>query len=141
MDEIFTCVKCKQGKQLSEFPVHKRKGKSRRRSECRVCFNTYYREYLNNSKHKLLVSKKYYNNSKFVSDIKIKSGCVICGYNRCSSALEFHHLDRNTKNANVAHIVKCKTDIIMNEIAKCVILCANCHRELEYGLIELPVVH
>jgi transposase-like protein len=66
--------------------------------------------------------------------------CIVCGYDRCQRALEFHHLDPNEKRFPLAHrglsqgIAKLRA-----ESAKCVLLCSNCHAEVESGLIDLPV--
>lgn len=57
--------------------------------------------------------------------------CSICGYERCSDALEFHHLDDNEKDFNISDR-KLKQDwpAIKAELDKCILVCANCHREL-----------
>lgn len=70
--------------------------------------------------------------------LKIKeSGCVVCGYNRCEKALEFHHKDPSKKERIVS--VFRSVESMKAEAAKCVVLCANCHRELHVGLISLEV--
>ena len=66
--------------------------------------------------------------------------CCICGYDRCVSALEFHHLDRETKQLGIgerglAHSL----ETLRAEIAKCVLLCSNCHVEVERGMTALPI--
>jgi len=66
--------------------------------------------------------------------------CVCCGYEKCDSALELHHIDRRKKDfgfgAIRANIRSWKT--IVAELRKCVLLCANCHREFHDNLIKLP---
>jgi hypothetical protein len=65
-------------------------------------------------------------------------GCKVCGYNRCLDALEFHHLDPSTKTFAFAKInMASSLDKLRVEARKCVILCANHHREVEAGLIVL----
>jgi excisionase family DNA binding protein len=66
--------------------------------------------------------------------------CVACGYNRHSAALQFHHLDPAKKSfgLGVRGITRSLARL-REEAAKCVLLCANCHAELEAGAIELPV--
>lgn len=66
--------------------------------------------------------------------------CQICGYNRCKSALETHHVDPDEKDFTVSFIVSsCRSwKIIYEELAKCVLLCTNCHREVHEGLAEIP---
>ena len=66
--------------------------------------------------------------------------CVVCGYARCVSALQFHHLDRADKRMNVsAQGASLALRVLRGEAAKCVLLCANCHAEVESGLRALPV--
>lgn len=71
-------------------------------------------------------------NRKFVSRYKLKVGCKNCGYMKCATALELHHLDGRDKDGNIGSMISvgCSTSRIKNEIRKCVVLCANCHREL-----------
>jgi transposase len=66
--------------------------------------------------------------------------CVICGYARHSAALQFHHVDPATKSfgLGVRGITR-SIGRLREEAAKCVLLCANCHAELEVGAVELPV--
>lgn len=67
--------------------------------------------------------------------------CSICGYNRCIAALEFHHMDPESKKFNIGNITRrpfTPENVIelLEEIDKCVILCANCHREFHYATEE-----
>lgn len=63
--------------------------------------------------------------------IKYKGGkCVACGYNQYQGALEFHHLDPNEKDFNIASVRGLSfNNHIITELDKCVLLCATCHRE------------
>lgn len=65
--------------------------------------------------------------------------CLICGYDRCVAALEFHHLDPSQKafNLSLRGITK-SIEVVREEAAKCVLLCATCHAEVEAGFTELP---
>src|SRR5205807_7072951 len=56
-------------------------------------------------------------------------GCVDCG-ERDPVVLDFHHLHGKTFNINRAY--QCSIKRILEELAKCVLLCANCHRRREY---------
>ncbi len=66
--------------------------------------------------------------------------CVLCGYARHSAALQFHHVDPSTKSfgLGVRGITR-SMEKLRAEAAKCVLLCSNCHAELEVGAVELPV--
>jgi hypothetical protein len=66
--------------------------------------------------------------------------CVLCGYSRWPGALQFHHVEPGTKEFHLAQrghsrsIAKSRA-----EMRKCVLLCANCHAEIEGGFATLPV--
>lgn len=61
--------------------------------------------------------------------------CQVCGYDTCSNALDFHHIDPKTKCVNLAKSTSLSWDRIDTEQQKCALLCSNCHRELHAGLI------
>ena len=65
--------------------------------------------------------------------------CVLCGYDRCSDALEFHHKDSSQKEFGVSQEGLTRSwERVKNEIDKCVLICANCHRELHNNIRSLP---
>lgn len=65
--------------------------------------------------------------------------CVICGYSRCVAALQFHHVDPATKRFSLSlKGVARALEVVRAEAAKCVLLCANCHAEVESGVSILP---
>jgi hypothetical protein len=65
--------------------------------------------------------------------------CVICGYDRFPGALQFHHLDPATKSFALGlRGVTRSLERVRAEARKCVLLCANCHAEVEGGVAELP---
>lgn len=69
---------------------------------------------------------RYYRRRKMIDDIKLRNGCVDCGYKRHPQALHFDHVLGKTFHAfsQHAHIAWSK---ILGEIAKCEVRCANCH--------------
>ena len=60
--------------------------------------------------------------------------CEICGYDKCLCALDFHHLDPTQKDFTISdsNIYK-NLDKLKEEVDKCILVCANCHRELHYN--------
>ena len=65
--------------------------------------------------------------------------CVICGYDRFSGALHFHHLDPGQKRFGLGLKGMARAiDNVREEAKKCVILCANCHAEVEGGVAQVP---
>lgn len=64
--------------------------------------------------------------------------CAICGYDRCIRALEFHHVDAAQKSFGVSFGgVTVAIDRLRDEARKCVLLCSNCHMEVESGVTKL----
>ena len=59
--------------------------------------------------------------------------CSRCGYNRCLSALDFHHLepaDKNPKFGCMRHLLSgLGKAAFLAEVKKCILICSNCHRE------------
>lgn len=66
--------------------------------------------------------------------------CAICGYDRYLGALEFHHLDPSQKRLGLSHRgVGHAMSTLRAEAAKCVLLCSNCHAEVEGGVSTLAL--
>lgn len=69
--------------------------------------------------------------------VSYKGGkCVICGYDTCIEALDFHHTNPEEKEFNIAGQHK-NIDTLKAEVDKCVLVCCRCHREIHAGLIKL----
>ena len=66
---------------------------------------------------------------EFLQQYKMEKGCSVCGYNEIAQALEFDHIDRSKKKFGMNKAYKYKWPTIMEELEKCVVLCANCHRK------------
>jgi hypothetical protein len=60
--------------------------------------------------------------------------CEYCGYDKCIDAFDFHHLEPNEKDFGIGSGNTYAWDTIKAELDKCVMLCANCHREEHYKL-------
>jgi hypothetical protein len=64
--------------------------------------------------------------------------CELCGYDKHPAALQFHHEDRELKEFSVSN----KGGTIsfarlQKEAEKCILVCANCHALLEWGVDSL----
>jgi predicted HNH restriction endonuclease len=57
--------------------------------------------------------------------------CRICGYDKCPSAMVFHHLDPREKDFDISS--RLSWEAIEPELKKCVLLCSNCHHEVHAG--------
>jgi len=102
------------------------KDKSVKQTKQKTYANTYYQ----NNKAKVLATtkasvKKYKEEWR---SFKATLSCVKCGQNH-PATLDFHHIDSSTKEASVNKLIKYRAfKRAMEEVKKCVVLCANCHR-------------
>jgi hypothetical protein len=74
--------------------------------------------------------------------VSYKGGrCQVCGYDRCIEALEFHHLDPSQKDFGISYKGYTRSwDKVKEGVGRCILLCANCHRETHAGKLQLPQV-
>ena len=79
---------------------------------------------------------------KYEAIIQKGGKCEICGYDKNISALEFHHIDPSNKNFQLdsRHFSNNTIDNLQNEINKCILLCANCHREIHNPSLKLEEI-
>lgn len=85
-------------------------------------------------KEKRLEANKRWSEKKADEFKKIKSTlrCNRCGESHIA-CLDFHHLDQSKKDGNISTLVRrCSSEKLLEEISKCEILCANCHRKEHY---------
>lgn len=67
------------------------------------------------------------------------SKCCICGFDSFQEALEFHHVDPNTKEFGIGSEAITKAlDKQLIEMKKCILVCSNCHRGIHAGVIKIP---
>ena len=65
--------------------------------------------------------------------------CRICGYKNYIGALDLHHIDARTKSFGIGDKGYTRSwAVIQREADKCILVCANCHREVEAGITQLP---
>jgi len=72
------------------------------------------------------------NAKKFKYLVKEGHICPICGYSGCPDAFDFHHVFSDDKSFEI-NSTRSITGYI-GEMVKCVLVCANCHREIHFGL-------
>lgn len=70
--------------------------------------------------------------------VRLKGGkCLLCGYKRYQGALDLHHVN-GTKEFGIGDKGYTRSwEKVRAEIEKCILVCANCHREIEGGFIRL----
>lgn len=63
--------------------------------------------------------------------------CIICGYDKCQGALQFHHPDPNQKDFEISKNFSNNIEKLCEEADKCNLLCANCHAEEHWRLTHM----
>lgn len=117
------CIKCNEDKLIDEFYIVKSgKRKNKIQSYCKKCNSIETRNRLRKFKENV---------------VEYKGGkCICCGYDKCIAALDLHHRDPNKKDFTFSHIrmtsFEKNKEIICNELDKCDLVCANCHREIHF---------
>lgn len=130
--ETRICTKCGKEKPLTEF--NRASNKSGRTYRCTECLREYsqqhYRANSESYKKRILADKR--KKKEFINEVKASSKCSICGESR-PWCLEFHHLDGEDKDFNIGDTYRnYGIDRLKNEMSKCIIVCANCHKDIHY---------
>lgn len=113
--EIRCCRTCGEEKPLTEYFS---KGNGKRHVSCKTCEIRRRRDRRRERKQRAID----YLGGK----------CAVCGYDRCSGAMDFHHISPSEKDPKVKRITRWSWEKVVVELDKCVLLCANCHREVHY---------
>jgi len=92
--------------------------------------NKYDRDYYSENKLRIQENRKKRVRKRKGWLVSLLGGkCVKCGYSNCISALDFHH--ENDKEEMLSRLIKDSSkQKVLKEAKKCILLCANCHREL-----------
>lgn len=72
--------------------------------------------------------------AKQIKKEKLLRGCDVCGYKKCSYALDWHHIN-DDKEVNPSELSS-DIDKYREEVSKCILVCANCHREIHNPVEE-----
>lgn len=117
--ETKICTKCKKELPLDQFNW-RNKSAGTRRSECKFCHSDY-------------MKQRYQDKKSMIQELKAEHKCAKCGEDR-GYVLEFHHIDPEEKDETIARMTSNNyaLDKVYDEIKKCIVLCANCHREFHH---------
>lgn len=119
------CPRCGDTKAISEFHASNRRAGARVgdgtfvQSACKAC----------QSADK---AKARERNRDFLAAAKLESGCVDCGYREHAFALDFHHVGPKAFGLGSRYAAQAPVHKLEAEMAKCVVLCAICHRVRHY---------
>ena len=99
------------------------------------------RTYADRAEYMRMAVKRRRKNLREMARTSKGNKCIICGYNKCQRALNFHHIDPSKKEFDLSSRGLTRSwEKIKNEIEKCVLVCANCHAEIHEGITQLPKV-
>lgn len=125
-----TCGACKEEKDLSEF---NKKGEGRWQSRCRACQKIWYDNYYRTSKkEKARLKQQRSDNTVLFREIirEAKSvPCMDCEQTYPYYVMDFDHREGVDKIYNIGRMGRRSKKALLAEIAKCDVVCANCHRE------------
>lgn len=129
------CCKCKENKDKSEFARNPAR-KDGLNTQCRDCHSAYRRTHYLNNRQKY-IDKAARNKRAFAAEFAKFKKTLKCS--RCpettACCLDFHHLDGAKKDMSISEIVQLgNIERLKTELAKCIVLCANCHRKLHAGI-------
>jgi hypothetical protein len=137
------CSNCEIEKDIEEFHNDKSRADSKT-YVCKECECYRSKNYYENNKEKRSKQKKGYSRKRYLRNRKDwtvwlrennHATCESCHYSKCLAAIEFHHTDPTEKKFTVGTFMRRKCNnknkkTVKEEISKCKVLCANCHREL-----------
>ncbi len=129
------CTKCQQQLPITSYNVKKinKNGTPQLQSLCKECNKVYQKQhYVSNKDHyanKARNWEKDYRIKVYSTLMKIcQDGCVECG-EKSFECLQFNHIDPSNKTDSVSSMItnSKNLNVILEEVKKCEILCANCH--------------
>ena len=133
--ETKVCSKCKKELPLENFRW-KNQSQGKKHSQCKQCQSQSDKKHYQESKERREAVRERADIQKDTNleyvNLKKQQGCMKCGENRIW-VLDFHHKNPQDKFSEIAHMIKSSSiKKLAEEIEKCVLLCANCHRDFHY---------
>ena len=123
------CTACKLQKSITEF----NKNKSRKdglQSKCRACSKQYAKEHYNKNKPYYKEKSKLYREHlrTKLDAVKQKSPCKDCGNFYHPVCMDFDHVNDDKVDSVSVLLTSASWEVVLEEISKCDLVCANCHR-------------
>lgn len=133
------CSVCGELKPLSEFALNKYK-KDGHACDCKGCRKRYRDKHYQENKEYYKEKAKLYKEKchKEFEELKKQLKCSKCGESRFY-CLDFHHINPDEKETEIAKLINSPKKL-KEELKKCIVLCANCHRELHYKEKDAGIV-
>jgi hypothetical protein len=127
--QIRVCSKCGTGRPLTDYNF-KNRSRGLRHSYCRDCGKELTRRHYRQNKRQYLDRnlRAYARRRDFVRSVKSRP-CADCGIQYPYYVMDFDHRDGELKMYELNSVVRMTMRDIIDEIGKCDVVCANCHRE------------
>lgn len=129
------CRVCGQNKNETDFSW-KNKAKGIKNTACKSCQHVISKNHYEANKNDYITRARQRDilEAVWYKELKSQYTCVACPETD-SSCIDFHHLDETEKYSEVSTMFRrgFSRTSILEEINKCVALCANCHRKLHAG--------
>jgi len=123
------CIDCLETKNKEEF-AWRRRSVGTRKARCKSCDSLWRASYYEENKNIFFErNKRQFSKLRaLITEAKNKP-CMDCGVSYPYYVMDLDHRDSTTKIDKVSHLVFSGSEnIVKNEIAKCDVVCANCHR-------------
>lgn len=129
--ETKICSKCGKELPLNMFD----KG----RAQCKLCRKTYKKNEYNTKKsqYNTYASNRQKRCEDWINSLK--TSCVFCGETD-PICIDWHHINPKEKSFAISHIKGKARERTLEEMKKCVCVCANCHRKLHAGKLSLSQI-
>ena len=126
------CTKCRAVKLITEFNF-KNRAKGIRHAYCRECGKQITRSHYRRNKQAYL-DRNTRTNSRHREIIRLAKArpCADCGVQYPYYVMDFDHREAGSKSFILSDVPRATRLSLMREIAKCDVVCANCHRERTY---------
>lgn len=121
-----------------------RKRPARSAGYCRECNKEYQRQHYKNNKEAYKIKARKYKHDRlnFLWEIKLGNSCVDCGEHYHPIAMDFDHVSGNKSFAVGRSAREVGVEKLLQEIEKCELVCANCHRVRTLSRMEFgPIVY
>jgi len=129
------CYKCKLELPVTAFSKHLKK-KDGLQTACKTCKKlmdkVLYQQNPKRQQQRNTLNKKKYKEQ--IDLIKANSGCKYCDEKE-PCCLDFHHIGHKT--SQISKMRQNGLTKTLEEIKKCVVVCANCHRKLHAGIMDV----
>lgn len=130
-----TCTKCGREFCIEDFQI-KNLQTGRRSASCKDCHHAYLKTHYQANKAtykkraRFHTNKVWIINAKMVDDLKAIKPCIDCGKFYDPICMDYDHLPQFKKKKNISRMLSAGSSIqtILDEIAKCELVCSNCHR-------------